>query len=58
MHVGSVIKKYFNTNNDIRTTYNIADNNATCQGVSEEVRAKLLQKSDPYERGETLVCMP
>ncbi|MFM7979534.1 MAG: hypothetical protein ACKPKO_09485, partial [Candidatus Fonsibacter sp.] len=27
-----------------------------CHTVSEEVRAKLLKKSQPYEVGETLVC--
>ncbi|MFM7859251.1 MAG: hypothetical protein ACKO96_46855, partial [Flammeovirgaceae bacterium] len=30
--------------------------NSTCHTVSEEVRAKLLKKGQPYEVGETLVC--
>ncbi|MFM7990158.1 MAG: hypothetical protein ACKPKO_63665, partial [Candidatus Fonsibacter sp.] len=36
--------------------YNLAYTNSTCHTVSEEVRAKLLNKSQPYEVGETLVC--
>ncbi|MFM7980713.1 MAG: hypothetical protein ACKPKO_15475, partial [Candidatus Fonsibacter sp.] len=50
------IGKYFRTVKDINTKYNLAYKNSTCLTVSEEVRAKLLKKSQPYEVGETLVC--
>ena len=54
--VGNTIKKYCKTTTDINTTYNISDNNATCHNVSEEVRTRLLQKSEPYEkRGDARV---
>ena len=41
---------------EITTKYNLAYKNSTCQTVSEEVRSRLLKKSEPYESGETLVC--
>ncbi|MFM7986711.1 MAG: hypothetical protein ACKPKO_46090, partial [Candidatus Fonsibacter sp.] len=54
--VSNTIRKYFNTVKDINTEYNLAYKNSTCHTVSEEVRAKLLKKSQPYEVGEKLVC--
>ena len=55
--VSATTKKYFKTTKDIKTTYNIAYKNATSHSASEEVRSKLLQKREPYEKGETLVRM-
>jgi len=49
--------RYFNTVKDINTKYNLAYNNSTCHTVSEQVRSILLKKSEPYEAGETLVCI-
>ncbi|MFM7989512.1 MAG: hypothetical protein ACKPKO_60380, partial [Candidatus Fonsibacter sp.] len=54
--VSQTIGKYFRTVKDINTKYNLAYKNSTCHTVSEEVRAKLLKNSQPYEVGETLVC--
>ena len=54
--VSQTIGKYLRTVKDINTKYNLAYTNFTCHTVSEEVRAKLLKKSQPYEVGETLVC--
>ena len=54
--VSQTIAKYFTTVKDINTKYNLAYTNTTCQTVSEEVRAKLLNKSEPHATRETLVC--
>ena len=52
----TTISKYFKTVKEIKTKYNLAYRNSTCHTVSEAVRSSLLNKSQPYEEGETLVC--
>ena len=54
--VSQTIGRYFKTVKDTYTKYNLAYNNSTCQMVSEEVRSRLLKKSEPYKSRETLVC--
>ncbi|MFM7989308.1 MAG: hypothetical protein ACKPKO_59340 [Candidatus Fonsibacter sp.] len=54
--ISNTIRKYFKTVSELNTTYNIAYRNNTCQSVSNDVRTKLLQKSEPYETREFLIC--
>ena len=51
----NTVKKYFKFASDIKTTYNIAYRNTTCEDVAGAVRRMLKKRSD-YEVGEVLVC--
>ena len=42
--VSQIIGRYFKTVKELKTRYNIAYMNSTCQMVSEEVRSRLLKK--------------
>ena len=53
--VSQTIGRYFTTVKDITTKYNLPYKNSTCQIISEEVRSRLLKKSEPHESRETLV---
>ena len=54
--VEKTIRKYFKLTKEWNTTDNIAYRNTTCQKVSEEARRRILNKLEPYEPGEVLIC--
>ena len=54
--MGKTIRKHFKLTKEWNTTDNIAYRNTTCQKISEEARRRILNKLEPYEPGEVLIC--
>ena len=54
--VENTMRKYFKLTKERTAMDNIAYRNTTCQKISEEARRRILNKLEPYEPGEVLIC--